>query len=96
VPSITIEEACRMPIFQLVQGMEVCNGATHQRANDYAREVCVTLGMNGTGGSDAHSTVGVGSCATLFENPISCQEDLVRELKARRFRAVVRKDGSFL
>lgn len=96
VPSITIEEACRMPIFQLAQGMEVCNGATHQRANEYAWEVCVALGLNGTGGSDAHSTVGVGSCATLFENPISCQEDLVRELKAGRFQAVVRKDGSFL
>ncbi len=96
VPSLTISEACRMPIFQVAQGLEVFNGATRHEENEFALEVCRTLEMNGTGGSDAHSSVGVGSCATIFENPIRNEEDLVRELKAGRFRAAVRKDESFV
>ncbi|MDP2728220.1 MAG: PHP domain-containing protein [Dehalococcoidia bacterium] len=96
VPSLTIPEACRMPILKLVHGMEVFNGATRHQANEFALEVCRSLKMRGTGGSDAHSAVGVGSCATIFENPIRSEEDLIRELRAGRYRAVVRKDGAFL
>lgn len=95
LPTLTLPEACQMPIFQVVHGMEVFNGATRHQANEFALEVCRTLDLKGTGGSDAHSPVGVGSCATIFQNPIRCEEDLVRELRAGRFRAAVRRDGAF-
>ncbi|MDP2662467.1 MAG: PHP domain-containing protein [Dehalococcoidia bacterium] len=92
---LTVQEASEMPIFQMVQGMEVYNGATQANANEFAMEVCQHLGLLGTGGSDAHSTVGVGACATIFDNPIKSEEDLVRELRAGNFRPAIRKDGSF-
>ena len=96
VPTMSLAEASQMPIFQIVQGMEVLNGATRPMANEFALEVCRSLGMKGIGGSDAHSTLGVGSCATIFANSIRHEEDLVRELRAGRFRPVLRKDGTFL
>jgi hypothetical protein len=94
-PSVTIQEACRMPVFDLVHGLEVLNGATRHQANEFALEVCRHLEMRGIGGSDAHSVVGIGSCATVFEADIQSEEDLIRELKAGRYRAALRRDGRF-
>lgn len=93
IPSMTISEACQMPIWQVAQGMEVFNGATRHEANEFALEVCRTLELKGTGGSDAHYSMGVGSCATVFDSPVRNEEDLVRELRAGRFRAALYKDG---
>lgn len=93
--SLTVAEACRMPIFHVVQGIEVLNGATRQQANEFAREVCRTLDMKGIGGSDAHYSLGVGSCATVFAKPVLDEEDLVRELKAGQFRPVAWQEGAF-
>ncbi len=95
IASLTVQEASEMPIFELVHGIEVLNGATHAHDNEFAQDVCRNLGLPGTGGSDAHSTVGLGACATVFENPITSEEDLVRELRAGNFRPAVRKEGSF-
>lgn len=95
VPRQTIEEACRTPVLQRVHGMEVFNGETLAIANDFALQVCLTLGLKGTGGSDAHYTKGVGNCATIFDNQIKDERDLVQELRAGRFRPAVRKDGAF-
>ncbi|MDO8690924.1 MAG: PHP domain-containing protein [Dehalococcoidia bacterium] len=95
IAALTVQEASEMPIFQVVHGIEVFNGATQANANEFAMQVCRNLGLLGTAGSDAHSTVGVGACATVFDNPITSEEDLVRELRAGNFQPAIRKDGSF-
>lgn len=93
---ITLEDACKMPIFQLVDGIEAYNGATIEQENDFAWEVCRHLEMPAVGGSDAHSVMGIGSCATVFEDPITSGEELVRALKAGRYRPAVRRNGVYV
>ncbi len=44
--------------------------------------------MPGTGASDAHAEADFGVAATEFERPVSGVGDLIRELKAGRFRPV--------
>jgi len=70
--------------------------STLLRCYTKARAFAAKYDIPGTAGSDAHSTLGVGSCATIFANSIRHEEDLVRELRAGRFRPVLRKDGTFL
>lgn len=88
---LSVEEALQWPIFQLVQGIEVFNGATLDRENRFAAEVCGRLGLKGTGGSDAHSATGLGNGITLFEREIHDEEGLLTELKAGRFKAATRQ-----
>ena len=52
------------------------------------------LGWQGTGGSDAHSTSGVGTFATGFERAITSPEGLLEQLHAGRFEAVHRTPGA--
>ncbi|MBI4640695.1 MAG: PHP domain-containing protein [Candidatus Tectomicrobia bacterium] len=83
----TIEEGCRLPVLQLVDAMEVINGATTEKDNLFAQEVSSRLKIKGTGGSDAHSLLGIGSGVTIFERVISTEEDLIQEIKNGRFQA---------
>jgi hypothetical protein len=46
------------------------------------------LGLPGTGGSDAHQVHEIGACLTLFENEVRNEEDLIREIRAGRIRAM--------
>ncbi|MDO8673217.1 MAG: PHP domain-containing protein [Dehalococcoidia bacterium] len=82
----TVEEAALLPLFQYVDDIEVLNGANSDVENEFALKVGRLLGMRGTGGSDAHSTHGLGCCTTLFERDIASEEDLLDELRAGRFR----------
>ncbi|MBI3040474.1 MAG: metal-dependent phosphoesterase, partial [Chloroflexi bacterium] len=73
---------------------EVFNGRASERENKFSQELCRRLNLNGVGGSDAHSTSNIPSCATFFERKISNVEQLIAELKAGRFRAVdLRQDS---
>ena len=56
----TPTEALAHPLFHLVDDVEVFNGANTERENGFALEVARSLGELGTGGSDAHSTEGIG------------------------------------
>lgn len=69
-------------------GIEVLNGEISTYANGYVAAVAADLGKFGTGGSDAHSPGAVGRCATLFERPVTTDEEMVRELRAGRVSAV--------
>jgi hypothetical protein len=40
------------------------------------------LKIPGTGGSDAHKILQVGSCVTVFENPVRNEDDFIREIRA--------------
>ncbi|TAK34735.1 MAG: hypothetical protein EPO21_08660 [Chloroflexota bacterium] len=94
--TITVEEGCTWPVFQMVHGLEVYNGGTTDKENEMAREVCRRLNLLAMGGSDAHSVVGVGNCVSIFENEVSSQEQLLEELRAGRFRAGVYRRGQFV
>ena len=84
--TLTVQDACKEHILQLVEGMEVLNGENSEVENDFALEVCGQLNLRGVGGSDAHNTSDVGRCVTIFEQDIRTEEDLIHELKAGRFR----------
>lgn len=85
--TLTPEQAAKLPIFQLVDAIEVLNGANTVRENLFALRVAQALGKPGTGGSDAHSTQGIGVYCTVLEREATSQEELLAELHAGRFYA---------
>ena len=89
-PTLTVQEAADRTIVQLVDGLEVYNGATGDRENAMAVAVREHVGVRGIGGSDAHSEHGLGCCATEFERPVRTERELIEELRAGRFRAITR------
>jgi len=87
-PDQLVDSVCKNHIFDLVDAVEVLNGRSNDKENNFARKLCRTLHLKGVGGSDAHSFSDIPSCATLFEKRISNIAELVTELKEGRFRAV--------
>ena len=81
----TPEEAAQHPIFDLVHEIEVVNGANSEVENRFAQDVARLLGGSGTGGSDAHSTNGLGKGVTMFPGDIRNQADLLEALRAGDF-----------
>jgi predicted metal-dependent phosphoesterase TrpH len=81
----SVAEAAAHALFELVDDIEVGNGANSALENTFACDVADLLGRPGTAGSDAHSTHGLGCFATRFESHINTPEALVRELHARRY-----------
>ncbi|MBI4338610.1 MAG: PHP domain-containing protein [Chloroflexi bacterium] len=81
----TVEEAMQHPIFELVDAIEVANGATIDAENYFAWEVAKRLGKPMVGGSDAHSTNGLGRCVTIFEGAIATPGEFLEALHAGRF-----------
>lgn len=85
-PVMTAENLARMPVFELVHGIEVLNGANTMRENYMALQVATLLGKPGTGGSDAHSTSGVAYYCTVFEKRLTSVQDMLDELHAGRIK----------
>lgn len=85
--SLTPEQAARLPVFQVVDAIEALNGANTPRENLFALQVARILGKPVTGGSDAHSTQGIGIYCTVFERALESQEEMLAELHAGRFEA---------
>lgn len=79
------EEAAELPVFQLVHGIEVLNGCNTPRENYFALQVAKTLGKPGTGGSDAHSTQGIGYFAAVFEETLETPEQMLDQMHKGRF-----------
>ena len=84
----TTAEALAHPVFHMVDDVEVFNGANTEQENGFALEVARSLGEPGTGGSDAHSTEGIGSCITVFDGDIRSEADLLEALRAGAYRPV--------
>jgi predicted metal-dependent phosphoesterase TrpH len=82
---LTAEEAARLPLFELVDAIEVLNGGNNAQENAFALQVAQILGKPGVAGSDAHSHQGIGIYTTVFERDLESEADLLRELKAGRF-----------
>ena len=91
---LTPERAAEtMHVFKVVHAIEIANGANTPRENEFAEEVARLLGITTTGGSDAHSTSGIGVFSTGFERAIASEADLLEELHAGRCEAVHRTRG---
>jgi len=85
---MTPEEAAeRMPVFKLVDEVEVANGGSTLRENQFALKVVQVLGKRGIGASDCHSTNGVGYYVTVFDEELRDQKQMLEQLHARRFHA---------
>ena len=84
---LTPEQAAQLPIFGLVDAVEVLNGGNNEQENAFALQVAQILGKPGAGGSDAHSHQGIGIHTTIFERGVESEEEFMRELKAGRFYA---------
>ena len=82
----TAEEAALHPLFDMVDDIEVANGANFESENAFALEVARHRGFAGTGGSDAHSFHGLGRCATAFDAVVRTEADLIDALKSGAFR----------
>ena len=83
----TSTAASKHPLFELVDDVEVANGSNTEQENLFTLDVARHLGFTGTGGSDAHSTHGIGKCVTVFDGDIRSEADLIDALKAKAFSA---------
>lgn len=81
----TVEEALAHPVFELVDAIEVANGANLDEENLFAWEVARRLGKPTVGGTDAHSINGLGKCVTVFPEPIASAEAFLQALHSGRF-----------
>jgi len=91
---LTVEQAAEtMEVFKIVHGIEIANGANTPHENEFAARVADLLGLVKTGGSDAHSTSGVGTFSTGFDRPINSADDLLEGLHSGRCEAVHRTRG---
>ncbi len=79
------EEALDHPVFKLSHAVEVANGGTADEENEFAMRVAGLLRMPVTGGSDAHSTHGIGRCVTAFGDEISNEEQFLAALHSKKF-----------
>jgi histidinol phosphatase-like PHP family hydrolase len=93
----TVGEALEHPIFEVVDALEVSNGGTSPAENDFALQVARYLGKPTVGGSDAHSTNGLGRSVTVFRDRISSAAMFMEALHESRFYAAVRTaEGALL
>lgn len=70
-----------------LDGIELCHPDHNEPAMKKVRQAMDELKIPGTGGSDAHKILNIGSCVTVFENQILDEEDFIREIRAGRLRA---------
>jgi len=87
-PDQLLDAVCKERSFGLVDAVEILNGRSNDKENDFAQKICRRLHLKGVGGSDAHAASDIPSCATDFEKRIANVEELVAEIKAGRFRAI--------
>lgn len=81
------EAAERMPVFQLVDEIEIANGGSTPKENQFALKVAQVLGKRGIGASDCHSTNGVGYYVTVFEEDLRDEAHMLEQLRSGRFQA---------
>jgi|TARA_Y100000310_G_scaffold26762_1_gene25522 hypothetical protein len=87
-PTRAIKEACSRSELGIVDALEACNGQSSRDEVGFCYAVADSLSLGGTGGSDAHATLGVGACYTEFEDHVEDERDLIRQIKEGQFKAV--------
>ncbi len=73
----------RLPL----DGIELCHPDHSDIAMSKVEKAMEQMKIPGTGGSDAHKILNIGSCVTVFENPVLNEDDFLREIRAGRIRA---------
>ena len=84
---VTVEAACRNPVFELVDAVEVLNGACTDKENEFTAQVAAALGLPGVGGSDAHYAEDLGRAVTLVNEPVRNERELIAAIRAGGVRA---------
>ena len=82
------EQALEHPVFKLADAVEVANGGTIDRENDFAMAVAGMLKMPVTGGSDAHSVHGLGKFLTEFHDEVKDEAEFLKALHSKQFHPV--------
>ena len=82
------EDALEHPLFKLADAVEVANGGTIDRENDFAMAVAGLLKMPVTGGSDAHSVHGLGKFLTEFHDEVKDEAEFLKALHSKQFHPV--------
>lgn len=90
---IDLEEICKRSVFNFVNNLEVYNGRSSWREILAAQKATVILGKKGTGGSDAHSSLSIGSCVTVFDYPVLNETQLVTQLRNGSFHAKKKEES---
>lgn len=83
-----LERAKGDEFFQMCQGIEALNGRGLAIQNEFSLDLGGRLSASLTAGSDAHKVEQIGTVATEFQNPISCLQDLIKELQGGRYQPV--------
>ena len=78
----TPEEAMGHPVFKLIDAVEVANGGTIDKENEFALKVAELLRLPITGGSDAHSVSGLGKCLTAFQDELHNEAEFLAALRS--------------
>jgi predicted metal-dependent phosphoesterase TrpH len=81
------ERAAKLKIFELVDAIEVLNGACSEEENQFALKVARELGLAEVAGSDSHSAGSIGCVSTLLDAPARSERELIDAIKGRRCRA---------
>lgn len=81
------EVLAKLEVFEHVHAIEGLNGFNSPRENIMALRVAKLLGKPISGGSDCHSTQGIGYYCTMFEKDVETPEEMLTELHAGRFHA---------
>jgi predicted metal-dependent phosphoesterase TrpH len=78
------ERAAKLEIFQLVDAIEVLNGACSEEENLFALRVARLLGKAEVAGSDSHSPSSVGCVTTLLDGSVRDERELIEAIRSRR------------
>ncbi|HYL60042.1 MAG TPA: PHP domain-containing protein [Candidatus Acidoferrales bacterium] len=81
------DRAAKLKIFELVDAVEVLNGACGEEENVFALKVARQLGLAEVAGSDSHSAGSIGCVTTLLDAPVKTERELIDAIRARRCRA---------
>lgn len=73
---------------EMFESVEALNGSDSRLQNLSVSGIAGSFRLPGIGGSDAHTPPEVGRAATLFEDRISNEAELLASLRAGRYRAV--------
>ncbi|PKB70775.1 MAG: hypothetical protein BZY87_09665 [SAR202 cluster bacterium Io17-Chloro-G6] len=82
------DQALDHPVFKLADAVEVANGGTVDRENDFAMAVAGLLDLPVTGGSDAHSVHGLGKFLTEFLDEVNNEAEFLKALHSKKFHPV--------
>ena len=83
-----LQRASQDQFFKMCHGIEALNGRGLTIQNEFSLELGEILNSNLTAGSDAHKVEQIGTVATEFKRPVACLQDLIRELRAGRYRPI--------